>query len=420
MSVTIFARTIMKKTFIMVRFSLLLMMTTTVISVVGQTVFPVRQDCSEAAIIQLSPDTHHFRSGSVPSGFGIQQEMESRMSDSIWISREHHSSWLSWESPFSGYLGLDVIPDSIQDDYDFLLFRDTTESGCVTIHSRDLLPERSLISRNDPSIKSHTGLNGDMRGNHIAAGLGPSFGNAVKVKKGEKWILLVDNVYDDGGAFELDFHYFYAPKLEGLVVTAAKDSPLVANIRLIESSTDSLLEEFISIDTGNFTTDRLLEFDQTYQLIVECEGFFPSELSLSYQTLKENRGRPLRIILVENRPGAILDLPQAHFQAGTAVFLPSAYLSLDNMVELLAQYPTLRIRVDGHVNGVGTIDCEHDRSQQALSADRAIAVKQYLVRKGIAEERLSIQGWGCTQMIYPHARNEKEMAANRRVELVVQ
>lgn len=413
-------RIIMKKTFIMVRFSLLLLTIITANSVVGQTVFPVRPDCSETAIIHLSPDHHHFRSESAPSGFGNQQEMESRMSDSIWISREHHSSWLTWKAPFSGYLGLNLIPDSIQDDYDFLLFRDSTLEGCEDILSQQLRPERSLISRNDPSLMSLTGLNGDMRANHVGSGPGPSFGQAVRVKKGESWIMLIDNVYDGGGAFSLDFQYFYAPAISGIVLSASNDSPLVATIRLLESPTDSLLEEFTSIETGNFETDRLLEFERSYQLIVECEGFFPKELSLTYQILKENRGRSIVINLVENRPGAILDLPQAHFQAGTAVFLPSAYPSLDKMVELLAQYPTLRIRIDGHVNGVGTVDCEHDRSQHALSADRAIAVKQYLVRHGIAEERLSIKGWGCTQMVFPNARNEKEMAANRRVELVVQ
>lgn len=420
MPVTILKRIIMSKTLIMIRFLLLLLIFSTTCTVVGQTVFPVRPDCSEAAIIRLSPDHHHFRSESIPTGFGSVQEMNAMMGDTVWISREHNSSWLRWKAPFSGYLGLTLIPDSIQDDYDFLLFRDTTLAGCEDIISQQLRPERSLISRNDPSLKSFTGLNGDMRINHVGAGPGPSFGKAVRVKKGQSWIMLVDNVYDAGGAYSLEFQYFYAPAISGMVLSAANDSPLVANIRLIEATTDSLLEEFTSLGSGNFDSDRLLEFEKSYQLIAECEGFFPEELSLNYQALKANRGRPLILKLVENRPGAILNLPQAHFQAGTAVFLPSAYTSLDKMVELLDQYPVLRIRIDGHVNGVGTIDCEHDRSQQALSADRAIAVKQYLVRHGIAEERLSIKGWGCTQMVFPNARTEKEMAANRRVELVVQ
>lgn len=420
MTVTNCQRIIMEYIFIMIRFSLLFLMITAGGSVAGQDTFSIRPDCSEAASIQLGPDTHHFRSESAPNGFGNHQEMEARMGDSLWINREHHSSWITWKSPFSGYLGLSIIPDSIQDDYDFLLFRDSTEAGCATIHSRDLLPERSLISRNNPTLKSYTGLNGDMRVNHVAAGVGPSYGKAVRVQKGDRWIILVDNVYDGGGAFELDFHYFYAPALAGKVVTIASDSPLVANIRLVESPVDSLLEEFTSAETGAFTTDRLLEFDTSYRLVAECEGFFPGELAISYQALRTNRGRPLLIKLVENRPGAILDLPQAHFQGGTADFLPSAYLSLDKMVELLTQYPDLKIRIDGHVNGVGTIDCEHDRTQQMLSSERATAVMHYLVRHGIGEERLTIRGWGCTQMMYPNARNEKEMAANRRVELVVQ
>lgn len=420
MPVTNLQRIIMEYIFIMIRFSLLFTMLTSGGILSGQISFPLTSDCPGAATIQLSPDAHLFRVESIPHGFGAAQEMNAAIDDSLWISREHHSSWLSWEAPFSGYLGFNLIPDSVKDDYDFLLFRDTAGLGCAAILSQALRPERSLISRNNPAIQSYTGLNGDRRVNHVAAGPGPSFGKAVKVKKGEHWIMLMDNVYDDGGAFELDFHYFYAPSLAGKVVSTVNDSPLVAHIKLIEIDADSPQEEMESTENGTFETDRLLEFEHTYRLVADCEGFFPGEVVISYQSLRSNRGRPLIIKLVENRPGAILDLPQAHFQAGTAVFLPSAYSSLDMMVELLAQYPALEIRIDGHVNGVGTVDCEHDRAQQALSTDRAMAVKQYLVRHGIAEERLSTKGWGCTRMIFPRASDEKEMAANRRVELVVQ
>lgn len=420
MNVTDTVRIIRKKTFLMIRFFVLLLVLVAVIPALGQVQFQVAPDCETATELRLTRDQSMFRSQVAPNGFGTQQEMNASMGDSLWISREHHSSWLTWRSPFSGYLGLTITPDSLSDDYDFLLFRDTSSAGCEAIRSGKLTPERSLISRNDEALRSMTGLNGDMRVNYVAAGIGPSFGKAVKVEKGERWIMLVDNVYDDGGGFDLDFHYYYAPALAGKVVSASNDSPLVATISLLESPADTLLEQFDAEVTGRFATDRLFDVEKSYQLLVECEGFFPSEKTLTYRSLRANRGNPLLIKLGENRPGAILDLPQAHFQAGTAVFLSSAYAALDEMVALLAQYPDLSIRIDGHVNGVGTYDCEHNQSQLALSADRAIAVKQYLVRNGIAEERLTIKGWGCTKMIYPKARNEKEMAANRRVELVVQ
>jgi flagellar motor protein MotB len=39
--------------------------------------------------------------------------------------------------------------------------------------------------------------------------------------------------------------------------------------------------------------------------------------------------------------------------------------------------------------------------------------------RGIAPDRMTVIGFGCTQMLFPAAINEKEMAANRRVELKV-
>ena len=59
-----------------------------------------------------------------------------------------------------------------------------------------------------------------------------------------------------------------------------------------------------------------------------------------------------------------------------------------------------------------------DKFNQELSTNRALAVKNYLVTKGIAESRIKAVGFGCTKPIYTDT-DESHQAKNRRVEFKI-
>jgi outer membrane protein OmpA-like peptidoglycan-associated protein len=96
----------------------------------------------------------------------------------------------------------------------------------------------------------------------------------------------------------------------------------------------------------------------------------------------------------------------AEIDAGSAIVLDVA------AGEILAR-TGVRIRIEGHTDGVGSPE-----SNEALSQRRAEAVRRYLVRKGVAPQRLETRARGASS---PVASNETEegRARNRRVELVV-
>jgi outer membrane protein OmpA-like peptidoglycan-associated protein len=54
-----------------------------------------------------------------------------------------------------------------------------------------------------------------------------------------------------------------------------------------------------------------------------------------------------------------------------------------------------------------------------LSKDRAKAVNDYLINKGIDASRLSYKGYGNSKMIYKNPMNEKQNEENRRVEIKI-
>lgn len=76
----------------------------------------------------------------------------------------------------------------------------------------------------------------------------------------------------------------------------------------------------------------------------------------------------------------------------------------------------VRIEIQGYVNGPDESNSDYFLN---LSAQRAIAVKNYLILNGIDEKRISTKGFGNKNMLYPHPANEQQSEANRRVEIKI-
>lgn len=109
---------------------------------------------------------------------------------------------------------------------------------------------------------------------------------------------------------------------------------------------------------------------------------------------------------VAPQPAATV-LPTVLFKLATAELLTAARPALNRLAEELRARPALRLRIAGHTDRLGESD-----KNQVLSEQRAEAVKSYLVKAGIAAERLSTIGYGDKQPLYPSPD-----ARNRRVEV---
>ena len=101
------------------------------------------------------------------------------------------------------------------------------------------------------------------------------------------------------------------------------------------------------------------------------------------------------------------------FKTGRASIHRKSRPVLDRAAAALRQYPTLRIRIEGHTDNRAS-----HRKNQKLSEQRALAVKAYLVSRGIAAERIDAVGYGETR---PIASNTSKSGRNRnrRIELHV-
>jgi outer membrane protein OmpA-like peptidoglycan-associated protein len=100
------------------------------------------------------------------------------------------------------------------------------------------------------------------------------------------------------------------------------------------------------------------------------------------------------------------------FDSGQSTITPQSDAALAEMVTLLTNNPSWRMRIEGHADNVGTTSLNAN-----LSIRRAAAVSTWLVAHGVDGTRLTHEGYGESRPIGDNT-TEDGRARNRRVELV--
>lgn len=103
-----------------------------------------------------------------------------------------------------------------------------------------------------------------------------------------------------------------------------------------------------------------------------------------------------------------------YFDFGNTKVTNESLPVLNKLLDLMNQYPKLRIEIGGHTDSVGEVEVN-----QQISELRANAVKNWLINKGVDASRIVAKGYGETQ---PMATNDDEYEGrelNRRIEITV-
>jgi outer membrane protein OmpA-like peptidoglycan-associated protein len=121
-------------------------------------------------------------------------------------------------------------------------------------------------------------------------------------------------------------------------------------------------------------------------------------------------GCPKKYTLVEVKKDLIAIRQQVHFASAKYKVLPDSFPLLDQVAQVLKDYPAMKVTIEGHTDTVGP-----EAMNRKLSQARAEDVRAYLVKKGVAADRLEAVGHGPTR---PIASNKTEVgrAKNRRTE----
>jgi len=99
------------------------------------------------------------------------------------------------------------------------------------------------------------------------------------------------------------------------------------------------------------------------------------------------------------------------FNTGKSTFQEQSFAVLDNMAKVMNQFPNAKFAIEGHTDSTGS-----DKINNPLSNDRANAVRDYLISKGISASRLTAEGFGSKNPIDDN-KTAAGRANNRRTEI---
>ncbi len=371
-------------------------------------------DCSQALNIPIYKKHHHI----APSGPGAVLDIaHNGLKNGKYFDQEHHTIWYSFTIPNDGLLAFDIIADTLIDDYDFILFLQGGRGTCDSIKEKTLLPVRANISHNAPATKGITGLSTSARFDFNKPGAHDQYSKALPVKAGDRYLLVLDNVYKDGKGHTIKFYFDF--KLKGFVIDSSTSKPLTATITLNDLRANSILRQSKSdsIGKGSFEFPVALQDTLRWSLNISAPGYFNESMVITQYSIAAMLQRPRTFKLRKIEKNKSFALKDINFFPNKDVFRPSSAPALQNLLNVMTDNPSLKILIEGHTNFDPNTTKEKDLK---LSEGRAVAVKRYLNDNGIDNARIATRGYGSTRMIFPNPRTPDQQQLNMRVEIKVE
>jgi outer membrane protein OmpA-like peptidoglycan-associated protein/Tol biopolymer transport system component len=200
--------------------------------------------------------------------------------------------------------------------------------------------------------------------------------------------------------------------LKGTVRDALTKEVLEADLEVVDNEKNEVISELkTNKATGAYLV--VLPSGKNYGIrVVKQDYLFHSEnfdipQSTNYQEIVKD------VDLKKVKIGTKIVLRNIFFDFDKASLRPESSLELERLYQLLVDIPTLKIEVSGHTDNKGSAEYNKE-----LSGKRAQSVVDYLIQKGIKEDRLKSAGYGFER---PMATNDTDQGRqlNRRTEFEI-
>lgn len=201
--------------------------------------------------------------------------------------------------------------------------------------------------------------------------------------------------------------------VKGVVTDKETKAPLEAKFELIDlASGKKIMESYSNPGNGEFLVS--LPTEKNYALNASKNGylFYSENFSLIG---KSNNAEPfiMNVALNPVKPGEKVVLRNIFFETGSFKLKEESKVELETLISFLNKNNSISIEISGHTDNVGD-----KKSNQILSENRAKAVYEYVVSKGIDSKRLTYKGYGDTRPLVPND-SELNRAINRRTEFTI-
>ena len=146
---------------------------------------------------------------------------------------------------------------------------------------------------------------------------------------------------------------------------------------------------------------------QTYSLYIAQMGYETLEMQIN------SVGDSMNVQINPVKKGEVFIMKNMFFATNKTRILSISEQSLQDLFMYLERNPEVRIRIIGHTDNIGK-----DAANQKLSEGRAKAVRDDLIERGVAPERIQAEGRGESQPIDTNDTEEGRQN-NRRVEIEI-
>ena len=147
--------------------------------------------------------------------------------------------------------------------------------------------------------------------------------------------------------------------------------------------------------------------------MAEKKGYYAVTQNVDLTDLKEYKEVIVDLYLNPIEKGQTIRLNNIFFDSGKYDLLPESDAELNKLYTILQENKQLKIEIAGHTDAVGI-----DKDNLILSKNRANAVMQFLLNKGVNKNRLTANGYGETKFIATNDTPEGKQQ-NRRVEFLI-
>lgn len=207
------------------------------------------------------------------------------------------------------------------------------------------------------------------------------------------------------------------------IVKDAKTKAIIANAKVILS--DKVMKEVgkdQSKTDGTFTFEKVNCNDSHYYLRGEKEKYETAEVNVTVgkdEVVYEILLNPRQLAIKKGMDLAkVFEIKEIKFDYNKANIRPDAAVELTKIVEVMREYPKMKIDIRSHTDSRGA-----DSYNLKLSDRRAKATLEWIVKQGIDRKRLKAKGYGETRLVNGCSNGvpctEEEHQENRRSEFIV-
>lgn len=217
--------------------------------------------------------------------------------------------------------------------------------------------------------------------------------------------------------FDIWFQKPLLPKIDtsilvrGTIIDSETKKPVKAKLDITDRQSKQIIMTVQADSLGQYRAK--IPLSKVYDVEINAQGYLMSfnEMNLVGESYQKVAIRDF--VLDDIEVGARMILKNVYFETGKSELLPDSYQTMNSVVKLMQNNPSIVLEISGHTDNVGT-----QKYNENLSKARAKACVDYMVAQGISAERLQYKGYGFQFSLFPNDTNENK-AKNRRVEFKI-